>query len=743
MALTHVADRFRRMPENGGLYRGLFARFVFAHDHVAALDPQSKPKRQYCYSLVRFVKLLRRKPLLERLARSEKVISTINNLHFRLDGVFESVGLGDTPKMTQWKTEWAAGCADQCQQLTDLIQGTPGRPGATSRMLVKEMRSHKRMKEMLMDLFVELEGNQANQLRPLKQATLDRILTYVQSQPDVPEFIPRLFDWYISKKDVTLAAEPFGNGTYGAVSRGTWCHDGVDQDVVVKTLYLEASDAAEGPFLDLLDFWSKLPPHPSILKLYGGCHLSTPPYFVCEEAFGGNIVDFLAKEENKSKFWPMFLHVAEGLQFLRDQKIVHGNLKGSNILVGDLNSVKLLDFGCSSIRTVSAGLSQKSAEAQNNTVRWKPKEILQEEDPRFESDIYSLGMCMIEALTVEAPFAEMLDDQEVIDFIIRGGSHPRPDGLMDGVWTFISQLCAVNYGDRPNIDAVIQQIGQFLVEGDTIQLNSLDTKNEEVIETFAATTCPECDSSAAVEDSFCRYCGYCVLVSVETSQPESIKLDTLTKYLREALRGNEVWQKLFEVGLALQDLHGQRIFHGDLKPTNILVGRDGRTKLTGFKFSGKVDELAKYPVARLPDSFRWQAPELLAGEKPSLASDVYALGMCFLHAVSGQPPWGMGITDEASKRLVLKQHFIPPRPEGFSDEQWDLITGMCLFPPDERLVVRDVVLQLERFLATKPAPEWSIAEDEIDSDESEYCAGTRFVSRHSGMWMGSAVAIEK
>ncbi|RLN69885.1 hypothetical protein BBJ28_00023810, partial [Nothophytophthora sp. Chile5] len=90
--LKQVADRFRRMPENDGLYRGLFARFEFAHDHVVALDPQSKPKRQYCDDLVRFVKLLRRKPLLERLARSEKVISTIYNLHFRLDSIFESVG---------------------------------------------------------------------------------------------------------------------------------------------------------------------------------------------------------------------------------------------------------------------------------------------------------------------------------------------------------------------------------------------------------------------------------------------------------------------------------------------------------------------------------------------------------------------------------------------------------------------------------------------------------------------------
>ncbi|RLN91380.1 hypothetical protein BBJ28_00024398 [Nothophytophthora sp. Chile5] len=463
-ALTQVEDRFRRMPENGELYRGLFARFKLAHDYVATLGPQSKPKRQYCYSLVRFVKLLRRKPLLERLARSEKVISTIKDLHFHLDSIFESVGLGTAPEMTQWKTEWAAGCADQCQQLTDLIQGTPGRPGATTRMLVKEMRSHKKVKEMLMELFVELEGNPASQLGPLKQAIFDRIKEYLQSQPDVPEFIPRLFNWYISEKDVTLAAESFGSGTYGAVSRGTWCHNGVDQDVVVKTLYSETSDAAEGLFLYRLDFWFKLPSHSSILKLHGGCHLSTPPFFVCEEAFGGNIVDFLAREENKSKFWSMFLHVAEGLQFLRDQKIVHGGLKGSNILVGKDDMPKLADFGFSQIRSLSAGLSQKSAEAQNNTVRWKPREALQQtgnENPQSKSDVYSLGMCMIEALTDEVPFAEMLDDQNVMDYVTEGGAHSKPDQVSNEEWSVIGKLCEVEVQRRPDIDQALALIGHM------------------------------------------------------------------------------------------------------------------------------------------------------------------------------------------------------------------------------------------------------------------------------------------
>ncbi|KAE8974368.1 hypothetical protein PR001_g26012, partial [Phytophthora rubi] len=86
------------------------------------------------------------------------------------------------------------------------------------------------------------------------------------------------------------------------------------------------------------------------------------------------------------------------------QKTVHGGLKCNNILVGDKWKAKLADFGFSTVRTLSAGLSQMAGQANTKSVRWKPKEVLEEtgtEAVRYESDIYSLAMCMIETKTHE------------------------------------------------------------------------------------------------------------------------------------------------------------------------------------------------------------------------------------------------------------------------------------------------------------------------------------------------------
>ncbi|RLN70626.1 hypothetical protein BBJ28_00024167 [Nothophytophthora sp. Chile5] len=159
----------------------------------------------------------------------------------------------------------------------------------------------------------------------------------------------------------------------------------------------------------------------------------------------------------------MFLQLAEGLKFLHDKKFVHGGLKCNNVLVGEDNTVKLADFNFSRIRSLSLGLSENGAKAQSVAVRWKPRELLNQcgsELPRLESDIYSLGMCMIEAHTQEPPFG-FINDDEVAEKIDSGEIPSRPAELSDVEWEFISQLCAVDYSKRPTIDEVIATIRTF------------------------------------------------------------------------------------------------------------------------------------------------------------------------------------------------------------------------------------------------------------------------------------------
>lgn len=102
---------------------------------------------------------------------------------------------------------------------------------------------------------------------------------------------------------------------------------------------------------------------------------------------------------------------------------------------------------------------------------------------------------------------------------------------------------------------------------------------------------------------------------------------------------------------ALAYAHGQLVLHCDVKPGNVLVGRDGRAVLLDFgvaQLQGRqsgADGVAA--AARGPGSLgatpRFASPELLAGQAVSAASDVYSLGRLLqellqLHQPQGKSP---------------------------------------------------------------------------------------------------------
>ncbi|ETK73312.1 serine/threonine protein kinase [Phytophthora nicotianae CJ01A1] len=453
--LTDMGSRCRRMPENELLCRQVLERLQFLHDSVAPLDVEDQPKVKYTGVVVRFVKLMRRKPLLQRLASSETLVMTIHELQLKLSDVGQAMGLADKPEMTKWEAQWDADRAEQYGKLTKLVTG------ASERMLVNEFRGDKKVKEALMNLHsgINCKG-QSPEMVELKETTFNRVSTYL-NQTGL-----RMFEWFIPIDDVEYEDEAIGDrGTFGDVSRGTWLHDGKRTEVVVKRLFPETSSDSDDAFLSQLTLWGGLPDNEHILKLYGGSHVSNPQFYVCENAHYGNLADFLDDGEHSVRFWRLFKQVALGLKFLHDRNTVHGGLKCNNILVGANYTAKLADFGFSTVRTLSAGLSGNADRANARSVRWKPKEVLEEtgmDEPRFKSDVYSLAMCMIEAKTHEAPFG-MDDDAEVMDMIMRGERHPCPDDMSETSteWAFISRLCDPDIEKRPSLDEVLKEISVF------------------------------------------------------------------------------------------------------------------------------------------------------------------------------------------------------------------------------------------------------------------------------------------
>jgi len=84
---------------------------------------------------------------------------------------------------------------------------------------------------------------------------------------------------------------------------------------------------------------------------------------------------------------------------------------------------------------------------------------------------------------------------------------------------------------------------------------------------------------------------------------------------------------LFRLALiAVAYAHGRLVAHGDLKPSNILVDGSGRVRLLDFGIARLItDEASAFLLSGAVTS-SFASPARLAGEPPSIADDVYALG---------------------------------------------------------------------------------------------------------------------
>lgn len=177
--------------------------------------------------------------------------------------------------------------------------------------------------------------------------------------------------------------------------------------------------------------------------------------------------------------------------------------------------------------------------------------------------------------------------------------------------------------------------------------------------------------------------GFCT--GDETHSP-SILLEFLPYNLSSIVTQLSPTQKvevLYEISLAMKEVHKNDIIHRDLKPENILVDENMHIKVSDFGIS--CVSISKTIKTVGIGSFRYMAPEILDGSDDyDEKVDVYSFGLIFFYV----------LTDGTLPKIILRNVAIGKNahiPDNFKEVSRNLINSCLSLDPKDRPSFAEIV----------------------------------------------------
>ena len=136
-----------------------------------------------------------------------------------------------------------------------------------------------------------------------------------------------------------------------------------------------------------------------------------------------------------------------------------------------------------------------------------------------------------------------------------------------------------------------------------------------------------------------------------------------------------------QVAAGLAAAHAAGLVHRDVKPANLLMGRDGPVKITDFGIAHAAGSAPITQVGTLVGTPAYLAPERAAGKPATPASDMYSLGIVAFECLTGMLPYhGHPDGDRGANRLQP----LPPLPPAVPAAVAALVTDLTTKDPADR-----------------------------------------------------------
>ncbi|EMD37558.1 hypothetical protein CERSUDRAFT_94559 [Gelatoporia subvermispora B] len=158
--------------------------------------------------------------------------------------------------------------------------------------------------------------------------------------------------------------------------------------------------------------------------------------------------------------------IATGMNHLHNNGVVHGDLKGANVLVDEDGIARIADFGLSSFTYEDK--IETDTELTGST-RWMAPELFDPDEFHGKtvrttySDVYAFAMTAIEIFSSEKPFRN-ISKYAVIPRVLKGIRPDRPCvnpalGLSDSIWGLMKRCWHQDPGKRPAFAVILQSLG--------------------------------------------------------------------------------------------------------------------------------------------------------------------------------------------------------------------------------------------------------------------------------------------
>ncbi|MBA4319614.1 MAG: hypothetical protein C0412_14530 [Flavobacterium sp.] len=246
-----------------------------------------------------------------------------------------------------------------------------------------------------------------------------------------------------------------------------------DRFVAIKVLN-ETDPDVQKELITEMDFLSKLD-HPSIVTFYHHFKKDNSLHLVMEYCSNGNLREriFPGKKQNPDEICKYGIELAETLEYVHSEGIIHHDIKPENLFVTDGSKIKIGDFGV--------------ANKNLGTLAYMPPEYwvadyIQVRDPRC--DVYSLAVTLLEMMIGTNPFYGKKGN-ELYEAKVNRSCIPNdlPDWAQDIFLKAMNPAPELRFQSMKDFkEALISKSAPFLLDVNKVEADDFARKAEKLLQ---------------------------------------------------------------------------------------------------------------------------------------------------------------------------------------------------------------------------------------------------------------------